>query len=350
MPFHETTEPGPAQICVWIARGLNKLGPCDLKKIVEYNEIEDFFLQKDDFDFVKRHYHMLMTKYVTEGYDALMEFVDDISLKEILVEFLEDEYCPDCGAFLKGQSEMVDEIKPSEIVDDKLILERKSILKYDSNSNLIHNKEYDSNNKLIEEIDNKFDKNGNCIETTQKSDFTGETRIKTTYNQFGQKIKSIHFNLEKSFIGYKEVQDFYTEYKYDDNNLIEEIDFDLNNRIILKKSYEYDDGNYLIKTCDNYGKTIIEYNKNGKKVSETSYDEFGDFTSKSKFDYSANNLIARGYYDNNDQLKSVSKYIYDNNDNMVEDAYYKLLDKKWCEKCNKWVSIKKRDAPPFLEY
>ena len=40
MPFHEITEPGPSQICVWIARGLDKLGPCDLEKIVEYNKIE----------------------------------------------------------------------------------------------------------------------------------------------------------------------------------------------------------------------------------------------------------------------------------------------------------------------
>lgn len=350
MPFHEITEPGPSQICVWIARGLDKLGPCDLEKIVEYNKIEYFILQQDDFDFVKRHYPMLMTKHITEGFEALMEFVDDIFHREIMVEFLEDEYCPDCGGFIKGQSEIVDEIKPYEIGDDRLNLERKSILKYDSNSNWIHTKEYDSNNKLVFHIENKYDKNGNCIESTQKSDITGESRRKTTYDDFGQKIKSFNFKLEKSFFGFKEIQDGFTEYKYDNNNMIEEIDLDLNNRNILKRSYEYDNENFLIKTCDNYGKTIIEYNKNGKKISETSYDEFGDFTSKSKFDYSANNLIARGYYDNNDQLKSVSKYIYDNNDNMVEDVYYKLLDKKWCEKCNKWVLIKKRDGPPKLEY
>jgi len=350
MPFHEITEPGPSQICVWIARGLEKLGPCDLEKIVEYNKIEYFILQQDDFDFVKRHYLMLRTKFITEGYEALMEFVDDIFTREIMVEHLEDCYCPDCGSFIKEQSVKVDEIKPSDIGDDRLNLERKSILKYDSNSNWIHKKEYDSNNKLVFQIENKYDKNGNCIEYTKKSDITGESRKKTTYDNFGQKIKSFKFKLEKSFFGFKEIQDGFTEYKYDNNNLIEEIDLDLNNRNIWTRSYEYDNESFLIKKFDNYGKTIIEYNKNGKKVSETSYDKFGDFADKSKFDYSDNNLIACGYYDNNDQLISISKYIYDNNDNMVEEVYYKLLNKKWCEKCDKWVFIKKRDAPPRLKY
>ena len=350
MPFHEFTDPGPDQIIVWLDRAFSKLGPTELTEIVKYNNADGYILQKDDFNFVKRHYPMLMANYFSESYDEFTDFVNDALMRKILIEHFEDFYCPDCGDFIKDHPDEVEGIEPSKVSNDRLTLENKSILKYDRNSNWILKKEYNSKNKQALQIDNRYNNNNKCIETIQKSDVTESSKTKISYNSSGVKIKSSHFNLEEGLFGLKEIPDGYTEYYYDNNDLlIKEVSFDEQNSVVLTSAHKYDNGK-LIEQTNNFEKSLIEYDSNGEKIIEIFYDEYGEFISKSKFEYYDKRLIACGYFDADDNIKSISKYTYDKDGNMIEDVYYKMLNKRWCEKCNKWVFIKKRDEPPQLEY
>jgi hypothetical protein len=139
-------------------------------------------------------------------------------------------------------------------------IQAKEFAKYNEKNKPIEHKVYDATGKLFYQINNLYDKNGNEIEYTWKSDYYSK-KEKYTYNPY--------------------------------NLLIEKQEFDENDKIEKIYRYKYDVAGKLIEENYSYkgvpkSKIIITYNSKGEKTESVKYGENGNILVKETFLYHPN--------------------------------------------------------------
>lgn len=120
-----------------------------------------------------------------------------------------------------------------------------------------------------------------------------------------------------------------TEYIYDGDTVIEEIDYDTNKNITSKTKYTYDNGILIGETTyDSLGNMksikLFVYDENNNIVNEGYYDESGKIKNSTSYTYDENNLINKLFlkYDQNTNIESLTDYTYDSNRNEIEYMHY----------------------------
>lgn len=191
-----------------------------------------------------------------------------------------------------------------------------------------------------------YDEKGNNIRSSRSE-----------FDQFEYSVTKNYFDEMNNLI---KVEEFYNndlsfrrEYLYDDNDLrIEEKHFRENDSLFLQRFYEYDSNGQLIADVDNNGVMSSQYRyenenlielivfKNGGEImstknwefdslgnciKETTHDTWKDDYFSKKYEYdSLQNTIMVSLVDSNSVLKGTSSFKYDGESNLVSKEIYKL--------------------------
>lgn len=172
------------------------------------------------------------------------------------------------------------------------------------------------------------------------------------YNYFGNKI-------EEKLIDNDSII-YLNKYNYDiNNNLIETLKFDKNNKLEEKTVSKYNDKNYIIEnSIFTYNNGLIKneviklyYDSNNKLVVKDELDENGIKVSECQFKYdSKKNNVKTIYYNNYGDLYCTWNSKYDKNNNLVEELRYDNSMKLRSKKIYKYDLSNKKTELQEYEY
>lgn len=182
-------------------------------------------------------------------------------------------------------------------------IQDKEFAKYNEKNKPIEHKVYDETGKLYYQTNNLYDKNGNKIEYTRKSD-TYPKKEKYTYNSYNILIEKQEFENDK-------IERIY-RYKYDvAGKLIEE--------------------NYSYKGVHK-SKKILSYNSKGEKTESVTYGENGNILVKETFLYHPNGKMSEEriiiYNDDTKEEKRSEIKRYNTEGTLLENIYIWSNNKK----------------------
>ena len=268
----------------------------------------------------------------------------------------ENQYFSD-SLIIKKETKETPKVSKDKIVNNSFV----ELYKYDNLNRLIYDKKYSEENEYeLSKKDTITHYRSVSYPKTKEYEYDFKNRLIKEY--FTRDSSEYHINSykDKKITSYKscsscEEKYLDQEWKYDENNLIEEILYASENNMHSKKKYFYDDINRLIKTIDStnyfsgspvlYSSITYKYFTNGNKEKTTInyinslenktievYDNFGRIISRSKTipDFNSNELQFFEYENDKitktmttDNSADVSKTILTFNKNGL------LVEEKW---------------------
>ena len=228
---------------------------------------------------------------------------------------------------LNGSVKSIEE-KSFEIVDGRTLgnLKRESyseydfVLEFNEKGQLVREKKFNSSGQLQEE--NRYDGKDKLLETIQYMNNAVFMTTKYTRDDFGNIIIMTRRNADQSQFD-KTVQGFI------DGKIVQKRNFDANERLMSKITYEYNEKGNLVK--ENYFKNTesitnsitYDYDDDQNKITENYYDSQNKLVAYTKFGYLGSLLISVDNYLNSGELQYAELKMYDDQNNLT---YNKVVD------------------------
>lgn len=198
---------------------------------------------------------------------------------------------------------------------------RQEILTYDEEGKLTEKAEFQGEDKLLFKTVYQYDAEGNKIEE-QEYDGDNQPAIKTVYQ----------YDNRGNCTGYTELfpdgGQNKREYVYDEqNNRIEEYRYDEEGEIVVKRIFEYDAQNRLIREGDELNQRYVgrhnfeeyQYDENGNQIERLLLKESGEHYQKIEFTYDQENRLTQEcWYDELNQILLEKIWRYDAKGNLSQ--------------------------------
>lgn len=228
----------------------------------------------------------------------------------------------------------------SDALEEREFLMEKKV--YDEKGNLVTEISYYPNGSIIQQLGYLYDDNGNLIEETLEEEASGIAERKShDYSENGKKHKTYVHYLDGTYDTIEYIYDDKgrliskittdsegdvdqrKEYKFQDDKLLKETEYDHEDNILDEITYNYDDKGNLMEMTHYDGiekvtiKTLHEYDEKDRRTGTLIYNAKGKLVEKHGFLFDEKDRIVEATeetpYENN-----ITTMQYDENDNIIE--------------------------------